>query len=40
MLADIDKHLRELNPFDLDLLGRIFDMGHVGPDDAFEDEDW
>jgi len=42
LLADIDKHLHELNPFDLDFLGRLFgDMG-AGTGDEFddEDEDW
>lgn len=37
MLADIEQHLHELNPFDLDFLGRLFGFTD-GPDD-FEDED-
>ena len=38
LLADIEQHLRELNPFDLDFLGRLFENMSGGPDD-FEDED-
>ncbi len=37
LLADIEKHLHELNPFDLDFLSRLFDMG--GGMDDFEDDD-
>jgi len=36
LLEDIEKHLHELNPFDLDLLGRLFDMGGEFSDDADE----
>jgi tetratricopeptide (TPR) repeat protein len=36
MLEDIEKHLRELNPFDLDLLGRLFGFDE---EDEFEDDD-
>jgi tetratricopeptide (TPR) repeat protein len=39
MLEDIDKHLRELNPFDLDLLGRLFGFGPE-EDDFADDDDW
>ncbi|HEY7156684.1 MAG TPA: hypothetical protein VH575_22135 [Gemmataceae bacterium] len=39
MLEDIDKHLRELNPFDLDLLGRLFGFGPE-EDDFEDDDDW
>ncbi|MGH7170636.1 MAG: hypothetical protein ACRELG_10195, partial [Gemmataceae bacterium] len=39
MLEDIDKHLLELNPFDLDFLGRMFGFGEEDDyDDA--DDDW
>ncbi len=38
MLEDIDKHLHELNPFDLDFLGRIFGFGEEDNEDA--DDDW
>jgi tetratricopeptide (TPR) repeat protein len=38
MLEDIDKHLHELNPFDLDFLGRIFGFSEEDSDDA--DDDW
>jgi tetratricopeptide (TPR) repeat protein len=38
MLEDIDKHLHELNPFDLDFLGRIFSFGEEANEDA--DDDW
>jgi tetratricopeptide (TPR) repeat protein len=38
MLEDIDKHLHEVNPFDLDFLGRIFGFGDEDSDDA--DDDW
>jgi tetratricopeptide (TPR) repeat protein len=37
LLADIEKHLHELNPFDLDFLSRLFDMG--GGMDNFENDD-
>jgi tetratricopeptide (TPR) repeat protein len=37
LLADIAKLLHELNPFDLEFLGRLFDMG--GGMGAFEDDD-
>jgi hypothetical protein len=39
MLEDIDKYLRELNPFDLDLLGRLFEDMGGGPDDFDDDDD-
>jgi len=39
MLEDIDKHLHELNPFDLDFLGRMFGFGEE-EDDYDTDEDW
>jgi hypothetical protein len=38
LLNDVEQHLRELNPFDLDFLGRLFEHMGGGPDD-FEDED-
>ena len=39
MLEDIEKHLHELNPFDLDFLGRMFGFGEEDDyDDA--DDDW
>jgi tetratricopeptide (TPR) repeat protein len=38
MLADIEQHLQELNPFDLDFLGRLFGF-QDGPDDAEDDYD-
>jgi hypothetical protein len=40
MLEDIDKHLHELNPFDLDALGRMF--GFVEDDEEYgdADDDW
>jgi tetratricopeptide (TPR) repeat protein len=34
MLEDIEKHLRELNPFDLNMIGRMFGFG--GMPDIFE----
>jgi tetratricopeptide (TPR) repeat protein len=37
MLEDIDKHLHELNPFDLDFLGRVFGFGDEDEDDAGDD---
>ncbi|HTU91331.1 MAG TPA: tetratricopeptide repeat protein [Gemmataceae bacterium] len=40
MLEDIDKHLHELNPFDLDFLGRIFGFGEEDDDDDDSDDDW
>ncbi len=40
LLADIEKHLREQNPFDLDFLGRLFDMGDLGDAFAEADDDW
>ncbi len=40
MLEDIEKHLHELNPFDLDLLGRLFDMGGMGDEFADDSDDW
>jgi tetratricopeptide (TPR) repeat protein len=39
MLEDIDKHLRELNPFDLELLGQLFEDLGGGPDDFDDDDD-
>jgi len=36
MLEDIDKHLHELNPFDLDFLGRMFGFGE---EDDYDDQD-
>lgn len=39
MLEDIDKHLQELNPFDLDFLGRMFGFGQEDDYDD-TDEDW
>jgi tetratricopeptide (TPR) repeat protein len=39
MLEDIDKHLRELNPFDLDFLRGIIETIGGGPDEDFDDGD-
>lgn len=39
MLEDIEKHLHEWNPFDLDFLGRVFGFGDEDDDDD-TDEDW
>jgi tetratricopeptide (TPR) repeat protein len=38
MLEDIDKHLHELNPFDLDILGRLFGFENEDSDDM--DDEW
>jgi tetratricopeptide (TPR) repeat protein len=38
MLEDIDKHLHELNPFDLDFLGRMFGFGEEDDYDDAGDE--
>jgi tetratricopeptide (TPR) repeat protein len=41
MLEDIDKHLHELNPFDLDFLGRMFGFGEEEDDDDDDaDGEW
>lgn len=37
MLEDIEKHLQELNPFDLDFLGRMFGFGDEDENDTGED---
>ena len=37
LLDDIERHLHELNPFDLDFLGRLFDLGDFEDDD---DDGW
>jgi tetratricopeptide (TPR) repeat protein len=39
LLADIEKHLHELNPFDLDFLGRMFDRGGGTDEDEFDNDD-
>ncbi len=40
MLEDIDKHLHELNPFDLDFLGRLFGFGEEDADSDDTADDW
>jgi len=39
MLEEIDKHLHELNPFDLDFLRSFFESLGGGPDEEFDDDD-
>ncbi len=40
LLEDIDKHLHELNPFDLDFLDRLFGFGNGDNDYEDADDDW
>jgi tetratricopeptide (TPR) repeat protein len=40
LLADIDKHLRELNPFGMELLERLFDPGGAANDFYDDDDAW
>ncbi|MHB1423185.1 MAG: tetratricopeptide repeat protein [Gemmataceae bacterium] len=40
MIEDIDLHLHEFNPFDLDMLGRIFGFGDEEDANEDADDDW
>jgi tetratricopeptide (TPR) repeat protein len=40
LLAEIEKRLHELNPFDLEFLGRLFDMGGMGDFENDDDDGW